>query len=154
MRSARPAAWLSFALCLLVVSVTRILVGQGFSLAAQEPPVPLGPVAIPTRRSRRPDGTAPVAWRTSRFSGQTEFAFDGPVAHTGQRGVRITSARGADAAWSVVVALKPDSTYRLTAFVKTDHARRATMRRGQLPRPGLTAARIVLIICTKRSKRR
>jgi alpha-N-arabinofuranosidase len=154
MRSSRPAAWLSFALFLLISGVVHVPIGQGFpptrdgdraalrrghaevaagtratkagSLAVQKPAAPLGAAAIPNPSFEETDGKAPVGWRTSRFSGQAEHALDSSVAHTGQRSVRITAANGADVAWSVVVPLKPYSTYRLTAFIKTDNVQAGT----------------------------
>jgi putative membrane-bound dehydrogenase-like protein len=65
------------------------------------------------------DNNVPAHWRTSTFNGSAKFALDSSVTHSGAHSVTITSDAGADAGWSQDVKLKPNTRYRLSAWVKT-----------------------------------
>ena len=62
----------------------------------------------------------PKGWRTNTWAGRATFQLS-DVALSGSRSVMISSEQGADAAWYVVVPVKPFSTYRLSAWVKTEN---------------------------------
>jgi putative membrane-bound dehydrogenase-like protein len=63
------------------------------------------------------DGDRPANWRPSTFGGSAKFALS--AGRTGERGVHIVSTDGADAGWSQDVRVKPNTRYRLSAWVKT-----------------------------------
>jgi putative membrane-bound dehydrogenase-like protein len=62
---------------------------------------------------------APRAWRPMGWGGRADFGL-AERGHTGVRALRITSATGADASWSQVVAVEPDATYRLSGWIRTE----------------------------------
>ena len=61
----------------------------------------------------------PTHWRQSTFGGQAKFTFDAAVAHSGSHSLSVSSDAGADAGWSQDVQLRPNTRYRLSAWVKT-----------------------------------
>lgn len=60
----------------------------------------------------------PTGWRPVTYQGEAKFEV-GEVARTGKRSVKISSEKGADASWSMVVKVKPFSKYRLSGWIKT-----------------------------------
>jgi len=72
----------------------------------------------------------PVGWRTHVWGGKGEFTF-ADTGRTGKRCVKISSETGADIGWFATVAVKPNSTYRLTGWIKTEDVEAA-----QEGRPG------------------
>jgi alpha-N-arabinofuranosidase len=128
MKAERALAWL---LSILVMTVFGLLFADGGlgaapqKAAAQRTSAPLGVASVPNPSFEDTDGKTPAGWRTSRFSGQAEWGVD-TVAHTGQRSVRIAAAQGADVAWSAIVAVKPYSKYRLSAWIRTDNVQAGT----------------------------
>lgn len=66
------------------------------------------------------DNHQPKGWRTHTWAGKADFQLS-DVARRGSRSVMISSEQGADAAWYVVVPVKPFSTYRLSAWIKTEN---------------------------------
>jgi putative membrane-bound dehydrogenase-like protein len=62
---------------------------------------------------------APRAWRPMGWGGRADFGL-AERGHTGVRALRITSATGADASWSQVVAVEPDATYKLSGWIRTE----------------------------------
>jgi len=62
----------------------------------------------------------PVGWKTHTWGGEAQFQLS-DAARTGQRSLLLTSEQGADAAWYAVVPVRPFSTYRLSAWIKTEN---------------------------------
>jgi putative membrane-bound dehydrogenase-like protein len=88
------------------------------------PPMPKAAPNEPANLIQNPsmedlDNNIPAHWRSSTFNGSAKFALDSKVAHSGSHSVTITSDAGADAGWSQDVKLKPNTRYRLSAWVKT-----------------------------------
>jgi putative heme-binding domain-containing protein len=65
----------------------------------------------------------PAGWRTTTHSGRGEFAV-ADTGHTGSRSVKISSEQGGDVSWSVQVAVKPRTDYRLSGWIKTANVRK------------------------------
>ncbi|MGI9518403.1 MAG: DUF1553 domain-containing protein [Pirellulaceae bacterium] len=63
----------------------------------------------------------PAGWIQSTWSGDPVFEVEDAFAHTGDRCVKIHSENGADASWSFRVGLKPNTRYRLSAWIKTEN---------------------------------
>jgi len=62
----------------------------------------------------------PVGWRPVTYQREASFEVD-KIARTGSYSLRISSEKGADASWSVQVAVRPFARYRLSAWVKTEN---------------------------------
>lgn len=62
----------------------------------------------------------PLDWETRTWSGDPVFEVETKDAHRGENCVKVHSQTGADASWSFEVKLKPNTEYRLSAWVKTD----------------------------------
>jgi alpha-L-arabinofuranosidase len=75
---------------------------------------------IPNASFEQVEGNRPVGWQSRTWAGRANFALS-DMAHTGKHSVQITSEAGADASWYVVVPVRPHSTYRLSAWVKTEN---------------------------------
>ena len=110
------------AAALAVCAVLFIATAAG---CKSEPPLPpdefagkLQFVANPSFEDGAGDKVA--GWETRTFRGQPTFAV-APTGHTGARSVAISSAKGADAAWSAIVPIKPFSRYRLTGWIRTEN---------------------------------
>ncbi len=69
------------------------------------------------------DSERPTGWVETIYGqrGGTTFAVvsDKNQARTGQRAVRIRSEKGADAGWRTEVAVKPNTEYRLSGWIRT-----------------------------------
>ncbi len=62
---------------------------------------------------------APEGWRSQTWAGSGDFGHvDG--GRTGQRCVMIASTAGGDLSWQTTVAVQPDSTYRLSGWIRTE----------------------------------
>ena len=61
----------------------------------------------------------PAAWKTSTWGGDPIFRVDRKESRKGVA-VKISSSYGANASWSQKVAVKPNSIYELSAWVKTE----------------------------------
>lgn len=72
------------------------------------------------------NGGNPEQWRGVTYNGQATFAVDSAVARTGSTSVRIVSERGADASWSQNLAVKPNTRYRFSAWVKTQNFKKGS----------------------------
>ncbi len=77
-------------------------------------------VPLPNGSFEETDNHQPRGWRTHTWAGRATFQLS-DVAFNGSRSVMISSEQGADAAWYVVVPVKPFSTYRLSAWIKTEN---------------------------------
>ena len=60
------------------------------------------------------------SWNTSTWSGDPIFRIDPGAGRTGNRSAAITSILGADASWSFRLQVKPNTDYRVSAWIKTD----------------------------------
>ncbi len=58
-------------------------------------------------------------WESKTFKGRATHTLDTGEARTGQNSLRIHSPEGADASWFTWVELKPNTEYRLRAWIKT-----------------------------------
>ncbi len=95
----------------------------GLPTAITKPAQPaIGPNILPNPSFEEAKDGQPVGWHTSTFSGKAEFKYaEGEkTAKTGTHSVRITSKDGADAGWAATVPVKPNTRYRLGAWVRTD----------------------------------
>ncbi len=112
-RANRSDEWLSLAL----KTAARNQGADAFTTA-------LGPNILPNPSFEEEQDGAPVGWRKHVFKdlGRTEFVHvsDERKVHGGKRSVKIGSADGADAGWQTTVAVKPDTEYRLSGWVRTD----------------------------------
>ncbi len=78
-----------------------------------------------------PEGQA-RGWRVRTYGGEATHEVVRGVARTGERSLRITSERGADTSLFTELALEPNASYRLTAWIKTDGLDRGSGRGAQL----------------------
>ena len=85
--------------------------------SAAEVVTPLG--VVPNGSFEKSVGDSPVGWKSQTYSGRARFRYvEG--GRTGQRCVMITSGNGADAGWLGTVTVKPNTQYRLSAWIKTE----------------------------------
>lgn len=73
----------------------------------------------------------PVGWRTQTWSGQGRFEY-ASIGRTGSRSVSVNSETGIDGGWQVTLAVRPYSTYRLSAWIKTENVEPANRGLGAL----------------------
>ena len=64
-------------------------------------------------------GDNPVGWSPRNYSGRSSHSVDNEVARTGKRSLRIDSTSGSDTSWHSEISLKPNTMYRLSAWIKT-----------------------------------
>jgi len=64
----------------------------------------------------------PVGWRPATFQREASFEMD-KVARTGSWSLKISSEKGADAAWSTQVRVLPFARYRFSGWVKTENVK-------------------------------
>lgn len=62
----------------------------------------------------------PFDWEQRTWSGEPVFEIETEDAHRGDHCVKIHSKSGADASWGFEVKLKPNTDYRLSAWIKTE----------------------------------
>ena len=66
------------------------------------------------------DNEVPLGWVQRTWSGEPTFEVEKEFGHSGDNCVKIHSEEGADASWSFQVNLKPNTEYRLSAWIKTE----------------------------------
>lgn len=66
------------------------------------------------------EDNTPLDWVRKTWSGAPVFEVDNSMAHRGERCVKLSSTEGADASWSFQAKVKPNTLYRLSAWVKTE----------------------------------
>jgi alpha-N-arabinofuranosidase len=98
--------------------------GQAQVAAARNQPVRNGSFEDVT-------GNAPAGWRTAQFQRGAQFAVE-TAGRTGSRSVKISSAEGADAAWTTVAVVRPYAKYRLTGWIRTEAVEPAGAAKGAL----------------------
>jgi putative heme-binding domain-containing protein len=85
-------------------------------------------------------GETPAGWRALTHNGEAKFTVDS-TAKSGARSAKIASQEGGDVSWSQDVTVKPNTRYRLTAWVKAkgvdDRAMGALFNVHQLQKEGL-----------------
>jgi len=64
----------------------------------------------------------PTGWKTQKWGGEGDFTY-ADTGRTGKHSVMISSDSGGDIAWFAVVPVEPHSTYRLSAWIKTENVR-------------------------------
>ena len=62
----------------------------------------------------------PTGWRTQTWGGNAQFSLDGTTAKSGSKSILVRSESGADAGYTTTIPVKPNSLYRITAWVKTE----------------------------------
>ncbi len=65
------------------------------------------------------EGNLPAGWETRTWSGDPQFFHDPRGGRDGTAAVRISSESGADASWSFRIRVRPNTRYRVTAWIKT-----------------------------------
>jgi putative membrane-bound dehydrogenase-like protein len=66
----------------------------------------------------------PLDWNTRTYSGRATHSLS-DIARTGARSIRIESTEGSDTSYFTRVALEPNTTYRLSAWIKTENLKGA-----------------------------
>jgi len=97
--------------------------GHPVSLARDAGPA-LNLLPNPSFEEKEGDGVR--GWKTHAWAGadNTRWSVESP-GRTGELCVTMTSAKGADAAWTTTVIVKPDTFYRLSGWIKTKDVRGA-----------------------------
>jgi alpha-N-arabinofuranosidase len=99
---------ISFLGAMVVASNEDALVSQGQSVVANS-------------SFEEVEGNMPKGWTTNTWRGKADLALDSSTAHSGKNSVRISSAEGGDATWTMAIPARPFSRYRLTGWVKTQN---------------------------------
>lgn len=71
------------------------------------------------------NGDSPVGWAVRNYSGRSNHNVDSSVARSGRNSLRISSQTGSDTSWHQTIAVKLNTEYRLSAWVKTDNVQGA-----------------------------
>ncbi len=79
----------------------------------------LGPNLLPNPGFEKVRGGKPVGWRVRNYRGQAEHTMSPKENRSGKNAVRIFSKDGADTSWCTDAAVKPNTEYRLSAWVQT-----------------------------------
>ena len=104
----------------LVVLLSMAAVGARMRHAPAAPAqTAQGPALVTNGSFEEMDGAVPRGWKSASFQRGAQFSV-GTVAHTGTKSAQISSATGADAAWTTVVRVRPYSKYRLTGWIRTE----------------------------------
>jgi len=75
---------------------------------------------VPNGSFEKSGAQTPVGWKGQTYSGRARFEYvEG--GRTGKRCVMITSNGGADAGWLGTIVVKPNTRYRLSAWIKTEN---------------------------------
>ncbi|MFC1553046.1 alpha-L-arabinofuranosidase C-terminal domain-containing protein [candidate division KSB1 bacterium] len=74
---------------------------------------------IPNTSFEEMDENKPAGWSEYRFGGRPQLVY-ADSGKTGTKSVMISSERGADGAWGVIIPVKPYSNYRLSGWIKTE----------------------------------
>ena len=67
------------------------------------------------------DEKSPVGWSPRTYSGEATHDVDSSVARSGKNSIRIASKSGSDTSWHQAIPVKPNTDYRLSAWVKTEN---------------------------------
>jgi hypothetical protein len=68
--------------------------------------------------------TQPAQWTADQWQGVSDLSAVSDVVHSGGRAARIASGTNNDARWIQTVSVKPNTSYRLTGWVKTQNVAR------------------------------
>ena len=71
----------------------------------------------PSFESIRESG--PEQWQVRTYSGDATHQLDGSVAHSGSNALKISSESGSDTSFYTEMSVEPNTTYRLSGWVKT-----------------------------------
>ncbi|RPJ73625.1 MAG: hypothetical protein EHM24_07590, partial [Acidobacteria bacterium] len=122
---------------LVLALVSGVAFGQGVRLAAVAGSGDRAQAAVapdqPVRNGSFEEvaGNVPAGWRTAQFQRGAQFGVE-TAGRTGSRSVRITSADGADAAWTTVAVVRPYAKYRLTGWIRTEGVEQVGSAKGAL----------------------
>jgi alpha-N-arabinofuranosidase len=86
------------------------------------------PNLLPNASFETDAGGKPAKWQTFTWGGRGEFEY-AQMGRTGQRSVMISSTKGADAGWHTTVPVRPNSTCRLSGWIKVQDV--ATVKGGR-----------------------
>lgn len=67
------------------------------------------------------EGDQPAGWETRTWSGEPRFSYDAQGGRDGSAAVCIESESGADASWSFRIRVRPETRYRITAWIRTEN---------------------------------
>ncbi len=127
--STRTTGWRAFAVTCLVLSaaVAALTMASSASPSLSQPPPQGSLTLVPNSSFEEIDGDHPAGWKRAVWQRSAELSVD-TVAHTGAHSARISSRDGGDASWTVVVPVRPFSTYRLSGWIKTEGLENGTSR--------------------------
>jgi alpha-N-arabinofuranosidase len=99
---------------MVIVLCGMLAAGMGASGEAAPAKELVPNASFETARGQRPEG-----WRPQTWGGAAQFQY-ADIGQTGKRSVMISSEKGADAAWTISVPVKPQSSYLLSGWIKTE----------------------------------
>ena len=116
---------------------------QGRELATNAPPSTAN--LISNGSFEQLQNGAPAGWKQATYAGQSEFVVDSTVAHSGKHSLKIISKAGSDASWALNLPVKPNTRYRLSAWIRTKGFQKNTglgalLNLHQLQKSGKTSA--------------
>lgn len=82
-------------------------------------------VATQSPPTTQPSSGTPQGWTTDQWVSRSTFAIDTNGAHGGNRSVRIITTEANDARWLQRVSVKPNTTYILSGWIKTENVAHA-----------------------------
>ncbi len=80
---------------------------------------PLLMAEVPNGSFENHEENSPLSWEPHTWNGEGEFTHE-QTAHTGDYSVAISSQEGGDLSWETNAKVKPFSTYKLSAWIKTE----------------------------------
>lgn len=109
----------AFGICLgwrgAVAQTAKNQAGENAKSTKQANMIPVGTFALDTLEQGQPKG-----WKQSTWGGRPIFEVDRTAGHQNNGCVKISSANGANASWSYRVKVRPNTNYRLSAWIKTE----------------------------------
>jgi len=85
---------------------------------------------LPNASFEEEAGGRPAKWAPATWGGKGSFEH-ASIGRTGQRSLMLSSDSGGDISWGATVSVDPNSTYRLSGWIKTENVQ-ATTGRGAL----------------------
>ncbi|HRY51316.1 MAG TPA: alpha-L-arabinofuranosidase C-terminal domain-containing protein [Candidatus Paceibacterota bacterium] len=109
---------------LFILTLTALLAGMAVPAVAQNAPAPTNLLPNPSFEQKIEIGVQ--GWKSRAWSGETaaRWTIESP-GRTGTQCLSIGSDPGSDAAWSATVAVRSNTFYRLSGWIKTKDVRGA-----------------------------
>ena len=104
------------------------------------------PNLIPNASLEESDNDKPAGWSQQGWGGKGVYEY-ASTGRTGKRSVAISSEAGADIGWQVTVPVRPNATYRLSGWIKTEEV--APVKEGRRGRGALLNLHNVQPVATK-----